>query len=1124
MFDSRPPCPGRSTSRQARGVGRVSNSCLCIAAGLIAQTAILTTIPDAAVASSSDTATASGIESWDTTLARGRTRTIEFTTDEATFESVDVSPDGRWVVFDLLGHIYRVAISGGSAECLTQSSGAALNYHPRYSPDGGTIAFVSDRSGGQDNLWLMDADGRNPRALFLDRGSRIRQPSWLPDGKTIVAVRVFPTVMDWEFHRTTLAAFPLDGQASHELLSSVDWQYYWPAPTPDGRYLYFYRSTMMRPQDGITARQQIQRLALTSGLVQDVTAPKRELLYSGPDAVELAPEVSPDGQWLAFARRVPDGSVDIRGHRYNVRTALWLRDLHTGAEHVLMDPIESDSTGGNSVRHMKALPGYRWTKDGQSLVVPQGGKIRRVWCASGRVETIPFLATVRREMSESVRSATRVGDGPLDVKFLRSPTSSPDGSRMVFDAVGRLWMMELPNGQPRPLIDEKTSGFQLNPAWSPDGKWIAYVTWDDVERGHVWRVRAHGGTPERLTSEAGEYLSPVWAPDSRSVLVTRGDGATARGEDWNGILNWELIRLSTQSKQSQEITVLDAAVQPSIGAGAIYFPELRTAGDLVAPARRGDFEHVQWIVNSVTNAGKVRRRFVINGSGPAPTPRGDLMASVAVAPHADWVAFVDRFNVYLSPLSFSEDVEPVIGPTGPGVRRLTRQGGLYPTWRNPNTLQFLSGNRYYAYHVDSGRLDIVPISLQVPRESPTGTIALTQARIITLDQRRVIERGTVLIKGNRIVCVGECDISSANRVEDLSGKTIIPGLIDMHAHHLTGVAGIVPRHRHDSARYLVHGVTTVLDPATWADPAFPIAELIDAGEVTGPRTYSVGNAMAGFGGTSDIRSYRDAEDNIARLVSWGAVSIKDYLQPSRVERQMLAQAARRAGVTITAEGEDLFRDLALVIDGHPGWEHNLPYTPLYADAVRFFGKAGIVYSATLNVSSPSLRGQEYHQVHSDLLSDPKQRRFVPWREWGRADYWMTRPLADYAFPILAEGLADIVRAGGYGAIGGHGEWNGLDSHWDLWSGAMALSPMEALEVATWQGASFIGLNQDLGSISVGKVADLVVLNANPLEDIHNTRNIRYVMKGGRLYDGNTLNEIWPASRDYGPRPWAVNTN
>jgi hypothetical protein len=337
------------------------------------------------------------------------------------------------------------------------------------------------------------------------------------------------------------------------------------------------------------------------------------------------------------------------------------------------------------------------------------------------------------------------------------------------------------------------------------------------------------------------------------------------------------------------------------------------------------------------------------------------------------------------------------------------------------------------------------------------------------------------------------------------------------------VGGVISRHREESARYLAYGVTTVLDPATSSDPAFPIAELIEAGEIAGPRTYSAGDALMGFGPSSDITNFRDAQDHVARLKEWGAVTIKDYQQPSRIERQMLARAAREAGVTITAEGEDLFRDLAFIIDGHPGWEHNLPYAPLYSDASRFFGLAGVEYSATLTVSSPQLRAQEYWMVQSDLWPDSRQRRFVPWRELALSRYDERRPLAEYAVPMLAEGLADMVRAGARGAIGGHGEWPGIDAHWDLWSGALALTPMEGLEVGTWQGASYVGLDRDIGSITVGKMADLVVLDANPLDDIRNTRRARLVMKGGRLYDAETLDTLWPETRAYGARPWANDT-
>ena len=85
--------------------------------------------------------------------------------------------------------------------------------------------------------------------------------------------------------------------------------------------------------------------------------------------------------------------------------------------------------------------------------------------------------------------------------------------------------------------------------------------------------------------------------------------------------------------------------------------------------------------------------------------------------------------------------------------------------------------------------------------------------------------------------------------------------------------------------------------------------------------------------------------------------------------------------------------------------------------------------------------------------------------------------------------------------------------------AEGTGPMGALEVATIHGAHFLGMEQDLGSIAVGKVADLLVLNANPLDDIRNTANIRLVMKAGRVWEAETLNELWPEDKAFGDHRW-----
>lgn len=198
---------------------------------------LLTAVPTSFAAAQE--AGSASADDWDVTQPRGELRTIDFTTREGTWMSVDVSPDGRWIVFDLLEHIYRIPTGGGQAESLTQNSGLAVNFHPRYSPDGEQIAFISDR-GGQQNLWIMDSDGSSPRAVFEEDYVQASQPAWTPDGKYIVVRRetVRPDGGDdgeglWMYHR--------DGGNGVELVGDDgDGSPAWPTISDDGRYLYYY--------------------------------------------------------------------------------------------------------------------------------------------------------------------------------------------------------------------------------------------------------------------------------------------------------------------------------------------------------------------------------------------------------------------------------------------------------------------------------------------------------------------------------------------------------------------------------------------------------------------------------------------------------------------------------------------------------------------------------------------------------------------------------------------------------------------------------------------------------------------------------------------------------------------
>jgi Tol biopolymer transport system component/imidazolonepropionase-like amidohydrolase len=1066
---------------------------------------------------------------WDVTQARGATRVIDFTTSEGTEMSVDISPDNRWVVFDLLAHIYRVPVAGGQAEVLTQSTGVALNYHPRISPDGRLIAFVSDRD-GQNNLYIMNADGSAPKAVFRDVNVRVSTPAWTPDGQYIIVRRQALGGEGgggggglWMYHR--------DGGQGVQLVN--DAAAAWPTVSADGKYLYY----MVRVQGGsdpVRGRDQIRRFEFATGKMIDITSGVGDgaAASRGSSGGAFAPEIAPDGRWIAFGRQIPDGTINFKGHRFGPRTALWLLDMETGRERVLMDPIGIVLESGG----LRPLPGYAWARDGKSIVLSQGGEIRRVDVATGAVTTIPFAARVNRTISEMAYKPFRITDGSFTSKFLRWTTASPDGRRLAFQSIGRIWITDMPasanndasQNPPRRLTTDNSEQQEFAPAWSPDGQWLAYTTWHDTAGGHLWKVPTRGGAPVRLTATAGEYLHPTWSPDSRELLLVKGAGVTRAGRSisanpWFDVVripaaggNLQLVaRASLPTGQAPNSMARRAIMQPSYGPeGRIFFPELKRPE---APAGgRGGGGGTQMALVSYKPDGTDRREHVT-------LPNADEMVA---SPDGKWVAFEEGDNLFLGALPwFGTGADPLTVNKRRGtlpVRTLSLEGGLFPRWRSANVLEFSSANRHFTYNVETQKTDSVSISLEVPRRTPTGAVVLNNARIVTLKGDEVIDRGSVVVQGARIACVGQCTAPAGAQVIDAAGKTIIPGFVDMHSHHYREHRGFRPLRDYEVGIYLAYGVTTSLDNSMWSQNIFPTAELIEAGRMIGPRTFSSGDPLyrGDAARQNELTSYDAAKQNVARLLSYGAVSMKQYQQPRRDQRQWVSDAARRLGAMVTAEGGDLWYNLSMIMDGQTGWEHPIDEVPLYSDVTRFMGMAKAHYSPTLVVGGPGAWNIEYFFAERDVWKDPKQQRFMPWRNlFGHLRRRNLRPTTDYSYPLLAQGMADIIAAGGYGAIGSHGEHHGLAPHWEVWMGASALGNHGALKVASLSGAHMLGADQDIGSIEVGKLADLMVLNSNPLENIRNTLDMKYVMKGGVLYDSETLDEIWPEKKPFGPYYW-----
>lgn len=1053
------------------------------------------------------------------------TRKISFTTDEGTWVSLDASPDGKQIVFDLLGDLYLVSTAGGDAKRLTE--GPAWDCQPRFSPDGKQIAFISDRS-GSDNLWLINVDGTGAKKVSEESDDLLGSPAWAPGGNYIVVRKYGPYPGGTDYLRmTSLWLFHKDGGKGIELVKGKGETEISSGAvfSPDGKLVYFSSHPGTYKYNADLGRFQVYTFNRETGELEKITSE-----YGGG----LRPIISPDGRWLVYASR------------HDAKTGLRIRDLTTREEHWLALPMQRDDQEGFSVNDV--LPGYSFTPDSKSVLFTRDGHIQRVDISTHQVAMVPFSAKVDQDLGPRVHTDWDISDGPLTVHQMRWTNQSPDGKRVAFSAVGKIWAMDLPGGKPHQLA--ASNGRQFAPAFSPDGKWVAYITWSDAGGGELWKVPAVGGTPSRLSTTAGYYSSPQWSPDSSKIVFIMGSKRGFLASDAADI--HELRWVSVDGGASHSIVDLtgDGYQQPTFnGDGTrVYYME-----DVPPPPEGPGF--ASRLLRSVRLDGVDKKtHFKLEGQ----------FMLIIPSPDGEWVAIQDRYDAYLAAFPKTGDATINLNLKAPAVpvKRVTRAGANYIYWADGGkTLTWSFGNDFYRVKRDTvlqapepekdkkaaeksdakaeeksegkteakaeskaptWKPEMFSIALQVPRDIPQGKLYLRGARIVTMKGDEIIERGDILIENNRIKEVGKSSDMHAPadaKVIDVRGKTIIPGFVDIHS-HLRGTHEEMTDEEWSYAANLAFGVTTTRDPSIESNIVFAQGELVSAGDLVGPRIYSTGTAITTEAGP--MSSLDEAENLVKRYKAHGADSLKEYMQPRRVVRQWLAMAAAKEGVNITAEGGgDLKTDLSMVLDGYTGVEHSLPIVPIYKDVIQLEAQAGTTYTPTLIVSYGAEFGQFYWRQRMNIHEDAKVMRFTPHEQVDSVA--RRRPLLldeEYTFPLIAQGAAAVVREGGHVGLGSHGEQQGIGAHWELWMlGSGGMTPWQVLHCATMNGAESIGLEKQLGSLEAGKLADLLVLNTSPLDDIHNTRDLIYVVKNGVVYSADSLDEVWPAQKKFPPFFW-----
>ncbi|HEX6981897.1 MAG TPA: amidohydrolase family protein [Balneolaceae bacterium] len=1022
---------------------------------------------------------------WDVNTPPGPYKEIEFTTAEGTWMNLDVSPDGEKIVFDLLGDIYVVPIEGGEAKVLRNNF--AYEVQPRFSPDGSKISFTSDAGGG-DNIWVMNADGSNAHQVTKENFRLLNNAVWTPNGNYLIARKHFTSTRSlgagelWMYHRS--------GGEGIQLVEKPNKQQDLGQPfvSPDGRYVYYseavypggYFQYNKDPNDQIYA---IKRYDRETGEIEKITG--------GPGGA-ISPTISPDGEKMAFIRRV------------RTKTVMFIRDLDSGIERPLYDDLSKDQQEAWAI--FGPYTNFDWMPDSKHLVFWSKGKIHKLNIETLESNIIPFEAQVEQKIAKAVEFEHNPAPETFTAKAIRHAVTSPDGEYLVFHAAGYLWKKELPDGEPERLTNSEA--FEFEPSFSSNGSKLVYVTWSDTAMGAMKVLEFNSdASPQKITTRKGIYRDPSFSPDGTKILYRRADGNSHMGSAYT--MNPGIY------------------IMPASGGEGRLVIEDGTNVRFSADGERIFYLGGHYLDNSYESVN-------LNGNDKRVHFTSKYANNFVPSPNNKWVAFNHLFKVYVAPMPRAGTaIELGANTKAIPVVQVAEDAGINLHWSNDGQkLHWTLGEEYFtagledAFKFLKGESDKelplatksgIDINLEMDFDEPSGMIAFTGGRIITMNGDRVIEKGTVLVEGNTIKEVGtisEVEIPEEAKVIDISGKSIMPGIVDVHAHLGNFREGLSPQQKWEYYANLAYGVTTAHDPSANTEMVFMHSEMIKAGNMVGPRMFSTGTILYGAEGEMKavINSLEDAKSAIRRTKAFGAFSVKSYNQPRREQRQQVIAAARELEVMVMPEGGSTFyHNMSMIMDGHTGIEHNIPVYPVYKDVLTLWGASNTGYTPTLVVNYGSVSGEYYWYQHTKVWEKERLLNFIPRGIIdSRSRHRKMIPQGEYEMGhILSAATAkDLLRKGVNVNLGAHGQLQGLGAHWELWmmhQGGM--TNMEALQVATINGARYLGMEDYIGSIEEGKLADMIVIDGNPLENIRSTEHVVYTMVNGRLYDAATMNRI-----------------
>ena len=1039
-------------------------------------------------------------------------RDVHFATNEGTWMSVDVAPDGETVVFDLLGRIYAVPITGGRAHPLTDP-GEAWDLCARFSPDGKNLAFLSDRDGPTD-IWLMDwstnalrrISGRSQRAPGpLGTYGIPCAPRWSPDDATLIVIDNYPRDSKPSVHSISTNSAPfVNWTKSLAPLSDTSWSH----PT-----------AVIPLGEGDKAIADVQFITLSGAVKRDLfwltkdNGELERLRASSAEGQAFRPELSNSGRLLAYVRRTARNENELRLH-----------DLATGIDRRLTDLRNVDDL----IQH-RELPGYSFTPDDRFIVLGYGGKLHKISVADGTDEIIPFQAKIARKAAGRLRASPPLTDGPMSIRAQRWPNLSSDKARLVFSAAGSIWMRDLPDGEPHEIGSSNTLNTMAN--LSPDGQKIAYVAFDYspnaiTSPGRLKIQPIDGEGALEVTDDGASYYYPVWSPDQNKLAVLRRSD-----DDGAAQLGW----IDLADNTFHDVVLLEHYLTEDLRGNHPRWISWSDDGERLffqmfkGWSQRGYREPI--IVEEIRLDGSSRRTLASAGLDVyAIIPTPDLSHAAIIG----W----DQ-NAYLVELGDLSAGPAEISINMSGAKRISDVGALYPHWVDNERIIYGWMDRVFEYRIgQESASEVSQTNLTLPRRQGSGFVAFRNARLVTVANDNgagpVIERGTILIKDRRILEIGEVEtvsIPGAAKVIDATGLTIMPGLIDTHYHGVEPetLAFYKPETIDGGDRALAYGLTTAFEPGGGSidDSSEDWRALLETGRFRGPRWL--------FDSVKDIPLRPDdAEETLPNVIArlrrkqelGQGPCVKEIDDYNGVHSRLVAQAAGEIGACMVVHvgNRHPIYSVARVASGM-ALHHNSMFSPFYADVSQFMAQAEMSWTphaathpdADLPVdlqrrdTFPFLLSR--HDAIMDDLDKQRFSRFYGDQQSFRTmiDRYANAP--DFKFeegrrPQLLVQAKRLHETGVHMSLSAHDPFGLLGGEMDVWlRGGMTAE--QIIRAATLGGAEQLGLQDDLGSLQPGKIADFLVLKANPLEDVLKSLRLKWTVIDGVVYDSITAKQVDP---------------